>query len=312
MRSCVFLLAAVAFGGCDPSARGSSNGEPAAPPRTSAAYESCAGAAGCAEGARCVDGVCTLARSRLGDFHVAVGAHALAQGAINDSVQSYNAAVTQYEQEGLEVPADVFCAQGRALTEARMDPQKAEAAARVLHRCLLGVPGGSALYRRALADLAVLGEVGLEPTLLTRDEPADLYLTRAPSKPPLDALALSVSGDAKRAPSTYKTLLEALGSDDAKAKLAPCWESYWKATREDAFQVTLPFSYRLRLHEDDPSLDKAFLELGNVDEPGDPAQAAAQNCARGVAEEIAAEVAKGLKADQRWKANVTISLGQSG
>lgn len=306
----VFALvcgAAACLAACDPRAAASQKA--AEPAVTSAAYETCRAAADCAEGLRCTDGVCLAARSRLGDYHAAVGELSLERGAISEAVAAYNLAIAQYEQDGLAVPADVYCAQGSALTEARMDPQMAEAAARVLHRCMLDVPPGSALYRGAMANLAVLGEVGLEPKLLARDQPADLYLTRQPKKPPLDKLVLAVKGDLSRSKSTYEDFLKVLGADEAKAKLAPCWEAHWKETREETMRVTLPFGYRLRLHPDNPALDKASLALGEVEEPGSQAQAAAQNCVRGVAEELGTQLAAKLKKDQRWDANITISLG---
>src|SRR5574338_199662 len=52
---------------------------------------------------------------------------------------------------------------------------------------------GNQLRVQGLADLAMLGEAGLDPLALGRTQLADVYLTRAPQKPATDKLQVTVT-----------------------------------------------------------------------------------------------------------------------
>src|SRR5690606_7966858 len=143
-------------------------------------HETCARSADCASGLRCFDGTCRRTdQSVLGELHASIGDRALTSGDAAEAAEAYGAAVAQYEKEKLAPPADLLCAQGRALLQERgAAPRRLGIAARLLHRCLLGAPAGSSLRDRALDALATLTEHGLDPALIARAEPADAYLTR--------------------------------------------------------------------------------------------------------------------------------------
>lgn len=293
----------LATSGCDTAAK---SVVPMAEPATirSEVYETCAATDDCVEPLRCVDETCLLdSRSRLGDYHAAAGRRALAQGELEDAAKFYNQAVTEYEKDKRTPPADLFCEQGVALTAARDDRQMGEAAARVLHRCLLGVPPGSAFAQRALDSLAVLSEVGLDATLLARAEPADLYLTGQPAAPDLSGLKLKVSVDGSSRKKSIASLVTVLGDGAAMSKFAPCWLAHWKKTKVPLLKVEVPLDYRFRLDEDDEARDKAIIEAGS-----DSGTSEADKCVGRAALEIAMEAAKGMRDDTRWKKKFTISL----
>ena len=148
--SIVTVLAALAaLAACDSRATASNGAEVGKPGRLSSELESCGATAHCAEGLRCCDQVCKReARSTLGDFHAARGARAGAAGDIDAAIAAYAEALAAYEAEKLTVPPDVDCAYGHALVRARGTKDKAELAARVLHRCVLAIPVAVPLQAR--------------------------------------------------------------------------------------------------------------------------------------------------------------------
>jgi hypothetical protein len=306
------LVMMTAFAGCDSSARSTDPNERALfPEGESLANESCATSSQCSDELRCIDGVCLAGdRSRLGDFHAAAGRRALAAGDSAKAAQSYNSAVTQYEQEKLTPPVDVLCEQGMAMAEGRADAKLAEAAARILHKCILVVPGNSSLARRALNALASLTEVGLDPELLARNETADLYMTGQAEQPDLSSLVLKVSTEGKKNNKRgFASLVTALEAPASKQAMASCWQSYWKRSKKEQLRVVVPFEYRYILDEDDESRDRAILSVGELSSPSDADLAAASQCVVSAAGQVAAEVVKSMRDDTRWKTSVAIQIG---
>src|SRR5690348_15064612 len=186
----LFVLAACALAiGCDSRAKAS---DPAArDQKSSKEYESCAASVDCADGLRCFDHECRRTqRSTVGDYFAALGAHLRVKGDIEGAIDAYDRAVGHYDSEKVPLPPDVDCAYGAALAAGKANKAHAELGARVLHRCVLAVPVGSDLRRRALADLATLNDMGLDPLALGRSNLADVYLTRAPAAPETDKLVV--------------------------------------------------------------------------------------------------------------------------
>jgi hypothetical protein len=300
------LLALISFMGCDAKTK-SAQEAPAQPTvGTSRALESCGASADCAEGLRCIERRCaTIERSVLGDQYAAAGRAAIATGNTAEAIAQYQKALAQYESEVLEPPPDVICEQGRALVGARQDPQMAEAAARVLHRCVLGVPPGSSHARMAHDELAKLMLLGLNAELLSRKEPADLYMTGQAAKPSMDKLSIKVQGDEKNKRKSYQAVLDALSAGEFKGQVGPCWEANWKATQKKVLEVSLPVSYRFILDEDDESRDRAVL---SVEAPAGASEAA--TCVKAAVEAKLPEIAKSLREDTRWKATVSLRIGE--
>ncbi|MBZ0238662.1 MAG: hypothetical protein K8M05_40500 [Deltaproteobacteria bacterium] len=246
------LLSALAA--CDSRAT-AANGAAIRPDQLSRELESCGTTSHCAEGLRCWERVCQRAeRSALGDYQAARGARFLATNDIDSAIASYAEGLAAYESAKLTVPPDVDCAYGLALARARGKKDKAELAARVLHRCLLAVPVVGPLRAQALAGLAELGQVGLDPNQIARPQLADLYLTRAPSKPPIDKLQVTVTADPAPRGRTYALIPERLGEADARSALVACWEKNFAATQAKELSVKLPLEvkYRPSDYDDEP------------------------------------------------------------
>jgi len=295
--SCLFALS-----GCDPTAR-ANGGQGVDEAQISAEHESCSSSLDCTSGLRCLDGVCTnTARSVLGDYQGAAGDLALVNGDVDSAIEHYRAGVNQYEaEEKLKPPPALYCSLGNALTMARADAQLAEEAARVLHRCLLGAPAGSSLRAKALAHLAVLEEVGLDPIYLARTEPADRYLTKEARAPSADTLTVSASSDYRREKRTHTGWLAVIKSDAVKAKLIPCWEAHYKETRKEELTVSLPFKYSYRLDDYD-DFDRATLIITDHTGGGPSAK-----CIADVLKPLADEFSRKGE-ETTWKAKITIVI----
>lgn len=307
-KAIVFVAAMLSLVGCDSSARSSAQaGALVQAEGESLAYETCEATAQCADDLRCIGSTCQSGeRSRLGDYYAALGRRSVADpGAAS---RAYNLAVTQYEAENLSPPAELLCEQGVAMARGRDDSQLAEAAARILHKCILLVPLASAPGVAALDALASLGEVGLEPELLTRSEAAALYMTGKPAGPKLDDVALTVTGESSSKRRSYKSFLEALQSAPAKAQLVGCWHDYWKASKEEVLQLRVELSYSFILDEDDAARDRAAMKL-DPQAQTNPALRNAQVCAEKVVDAIATEFAKDSRDDARWKSGFVLRLG---
>ncbi|MDQ3368827.1 MAG: hypothetical protein M3680_25670 [Myxococcota bacterium] len=245
MKRLLLLWLALATGpalaACDTKATASDpQGGAARAEQKSREYESCGASLHCQDNLRCFDAVCRRsARSAVGDYYAAVGAAARSRGESDAAVAAYAQALGQYDAEKLGIPPDVECAYGSALAAGRAKKETAELAARVLHRCVLTVPAGSALRDAAFAQLATLAEAGLDPILLGAGKTADLYLTKAPARPTSDKLAIAVVATPPPTKS-FAALQDKLTSADLRAGLVACWDAHFAATKKDALTVTVP------------------------------------------------------------------------
>lgn len=248
-----FALALVA-GGCESKAT-TSGPTATAPARPSKELESCAATSSCAEGLRCLDQICVReARSMVGDYLAARGARALAGGDTASAIAAYAEASAAYEGEKLTVPPDLDCAWGQALVAARGQKDKAELAARLLHRCLLAVPPGGRLRAAALASLTELDKSGFDPKQLSRPQLADLYLTKAPSKPEPGSLSVTVAAAPTPKGKAWPVIAERLGRPDVKGALIGCWDAAYGAReqRELTARLAFKFVYIASDYEDEP------------------------------------------------------------
>jgi hypothetical protein len=307
---CLALTASLALVvACDPRAKaGNATKGGGSGSQLSTEYESCTSSLECVPGLRCADDICRSPKtSVVADYHAAAGRRALAEGKVDTAIAEYVEAVNQYKaDDDVEVPVALYCEQGSALVQARRDPEHGELAARVLHRCVLGTPNGSAIRRRALDDLALLGDVGLDPLLLARAEAGDRYLTKAPKRPPTDSLKVAVTGDVRTSSRSYQTFITQMQSPAMRDKLAPCWEQYWKATTKTALAVTVPLKHRFYegVYE---SQDGYKLYIGDAPAPADAALAAATMCVSSAMTEFAKEFKGGSGS---WGGDVVITIGE--
>ncbi len=307
---CLALTASLALAvACDPRAKpGNSSKGGGSGSQLSTEYESCSSSLECVPGLRCADSICRSPKtSVVADYHAAVGRHALKEGKVDTAIAEYVEAVNQYKaDDDVEVPVALYCEQGAALVQARRNPEHGELAARVLHRCVLGTPHGSEIRRRALDNLALLGEVGLDPLLLARPEAGDRYLTKAPKRPPTDALKISVTGDIHTNSRSYQAFVTQLQSPTMRDKLVPCWEQYWKATTKTTLAVTIPLKHRFYegVYE---SQDGYKLFVGDAPTPADAALAAATMCVSAAMNEFAKDFKGGSGS---WSGDAIITIAE--
>ena len=307
-------LAMLVVPACDPQAKpapGVARADVLGAGRTpSRERESCAATGDCEAPLRCVERVCRApASSRLGEYRWVAGEVAAGKGDFAHSVEQFAQAGSAFEADRLEPPPGLLCAYGAALRRRPDDPKAAEQAARLLHRCLLGSAPGSAEHRAALAELAELESLGLDPALLARDKPADTYLTRPPRKPA--SLEVQV---AQTTPARDKGYAAWIGgvvqSDEARRQLARCADDYWTATQRTRVQVALGVRYKGRYDEE----EEIFLPGGTFElEPaggGSEAEAAAGRCVKEVLAAQSVDYAR-KAAGGSWTGAVAVTL-QSG
>jgi len=274
MRVRIAIMVVVLFwalvSACDSHAKASdpagSRGE-----QKSKEYETCNASVACADELRCFDHVCKrAARSVVGDYFAALGAAARKKGDVEGAIDAYTRALGHYDTEKVPLPPDVDCAYGAALADAPSNKEHAELGARVLHRCLLAVPVGSALRDQALADLVRLNEAGLDPLTLGRTALADAYLTRSPAAPSSDKLGASVTGPGVPTKS-LDAITQKLGEAGPKGALAACWQAMNAATHKDTLtaSVGVKVTYTPSEYED---------EAGTFATKVDPADAPADQC----------------------------------
>lgn len=302
MRAAVLLVAAAApLAGCDTDARPAPAAAATADPdRLSREHESCGASAHCGDGLRCFDQRCVRGdRSLLGDYHAARAAVAEVAGDLPRALEAYGAALAAYDADGVTVPADLECGYGAALAAGRADKERAELAARVLHRCVAAAPAGSAMRAAALRQAALLDEVGLDPAHLGREQPADIYLSRAPARPRTEDLKVTVSATPTPTAKGWPDTAAALQA--ASAPLIACWEANYDAKGEAALTVGVPMksSYRDSGYDDEPSYYVTEIDP-KAPAPASPAEA----CVRDV---IAATV-KGMRGSGSWSATVSINV----
>lgn len=303
----VALLGAVA---CDPRANDGvtqAGVVPAAPPRApSRETESCAATADCESGFRCVDDVCRReTTSRLGEYHWTSGEVLAEKGKVADAVAAFQLAMTQFDTDKVEPPAGLLCSYGAALRRQKNDEKALEQAARLLHRCLLQTPPGAADRGRALRELVELEEAGLEPTLLSRDTPADTYLVRAPRRPQVSAVRVDVAQTAPHRDRGYAAWVKLVQAEDTVRLYRPCFERYVTDTSKTSLTVTMPLKLKAQLGDDDVYVG------GTLDIAPDPAaggpEAIAGQCVRDALAPVAATFARNGSSGS-WAGTITLSL----
>lgn len=264
-------------------------------------YESCGATLHCQENLRCFDNTCRrIARSAVGDYYAAVGAQSLKRGEVDVAIASYAAAINQYEAEKVAggVPPDVDCAYGAALAAGKSKKQSAELAARVLHRCVLAVPVGSALRFHAFEQLATLEGTGLDPLLLGAGKIADLYLTKAAARPASDKVQVSVAAMPEPKKS-FAAIKEKLTAPELRAPLVACWDQNVTATKKETLMVTIGVksSYVQSEYEDEAGVFVVKIEPPtSVD--------AAETCVRTAVE----PVLKATKMSDSFNTKLVITL----
>lgn len=252
-----FLLVVLAAAACDTRAT-ASNAADTPPERLSKELESCGKSDDCGAGLRCFAQVCQReARSVLGDYLAARAARATP---VDAAAEDYARAVTAYEDAKLAVPPDLDCAYGRALTRAKGKKDKAELAARILHRCVLATPAGSPQRAEALAALTELDPVGLDPGQIAKPALADAYLTRAPSRPSTDNLSITVTAEPPPAGKTFGLAIERLQAADLRGALIACWEKHAAEAGTLVARLPLKVTYRESEYEDEPGLYKTAMD----------------------------------------------------
>ncbi len=297
------LVSCLPLAACEAPVK-SSAAQSAAMQKSSQEMESCSSSGQCAEELRCIDATCqNLKRSRLGDFYAEAGRVAMLGIDPMEPSNQFNAAVAQYDSEGLELPIDVLCGQGSALAMARADIKLGEAGARVLHRCLLKTPPNSSIARSALQSLVSLSEAGLDPTVLARDEIGDLYLSgdAIVAEPAEVQVAFRDDGKAskKRGFGTLMTALQAAGSTSAMKDCFPSDE-----TTKGPIEVVLPFSFRYVMDEDDESRDRFLLSL----EIENQSPSLASSCIWNATQAVMDTLGKTIRDRGKWKSTVTVTL----
>lgn len=302
MLLCVLAASAVA---CDSRAK-ASDPSSVRSDQKSKELESCSTSSQCQDNLRCFDNTCKrTARSTVGDYYAALGAAQRARGDLENAIGSYNQALGHYDSEKIALPPDVDCAYGAALAAGKGKKEHAELGARVLHRCLLAVPVGSALRDRALVELAGLTDAGLDPLALGRTQLADVYLTRAPSAPATDKLAIAVTAAPPVTGKSFTTISDKLNEADPRSALIACWQAYNAATHNNAMSVTIPVAVKYTPSEYE---DEAGTYTTKIDPPGTMspgADASADACVRGVFEPAIKDL-KSLKDPFAAKVTVTI------
>ena len=308
MRRRLLLLALSAASACDPAVRTDSRaGAPSSSELRSRELETCSRSADCAGQLRCIDGVCRNPKGPVvAEIQVALGDRALAAGKAREAADAYGIAVTHYEKEKAQPPVELLCNHGRALVSDLGD--RGPLAARVLHRCLLGAPSGSELRRRALADVAVLVDLGLDPQLMARPEPASDYRLAAAPAPSVDALAVKVAVQSRSRAASLKRFQRLLDSrPEVKTGLAGCWKAHWEATRKNEMVVTISYRYGFELDAVD-DLEHTWLRAAEAEPPSDPPLAEATRCVRAAIDPIASAEGRKMNDEARWEAAVTFTV----
>lgn len=297
---CALLSLATA---CDSKATASDpqSGAPR-PEQKSKEYESCGASMHCADELRCFEQTCRrTARSTVGDFYASRGAQLRAKGDVEGAITAYTSALGHYDSEKVPLPPDVDCAYGGALAAAKTNKDHAELGARVLHRCVLAVPSASPLREKALAELAGLADVGLDPLLLGGGKPADLYLTKGPVKPATDKLAVTVTATPQPAKS-MAAISDAIGAQ--KSGLVACWETYNAASKKTDMTVNIDVKTGYIASEYDDVSGTWVVKLQPSTAPAGTPEAAADTCARSLVE----PALKGAKLAESFTSKVTITV----
>jgi hypothetical protein len=283
MRWIAFVtLALAAIAGCDSKAKAS---DPARAGEKSKEFETCGATMHCQDDLRCFDNVCRrTSRSTVGDYFAALGANARSKGDIEGAIDAYNRALGHYDAEKIALPPEIDCGYGAALAAGKSKKEHAELGARVLHRCILAVPPGSALRRQALLDLATLADAGLDPLALGKNGLADVYLTRNAS-PGTDKLEVKVTASPQPTGKTYQSIPDKIAEPELKAAMIACWQAYNSAAHKDAMAVTIGFksTYTPSEYEDESGVFGIKIDPPVALPAGSP-EAAADQCVRAAVE----------------------------
>jgi hypothetical protein len=284
MRNALFLLAVCALAACD--ARATTQAAPARVDLKSRELESCAASKDCQDGLRCFDQVCRRTdRSTQGDLQAAIAARAEATGDLEAALAAYAEAISRYGADNLKTPVEIDCAYGRALVKGKANRERAELAARVLHRCLQATPAGAPLRATTLASLAELAELGLDPAHLSAVEAADVFLSKAPSAPSSAKLTVGVSAEPTPGGKSWPVISARLGGTDLRPALVKCWEAYYAATKTPQLAVSMGLRAR---YIPDPEYDdegKWNLSVDETEGLTGP-DAAADSCVRAALEPV--------------------------
>lgn len=309
IRSVLLLASALAVvvlaAGCD--SRAASTDPQAAPPRAeqkSREFESCSATVHCADELRCFEQSCRrTARSVVGDYHAALGSALRGRGKLAEAAAAYTEALARYGADNIAVPPELDCAYGSALAANKGKKEQSELAARVLHRCLVAVPAGSALYGQALADLTNLAEVGFEPATLAKSTAADVYLTKAPARKGAEAVVITATANPMPSGKSFALVLDEVGKPELRGALLACWEAHAAATQKDELAVTFGVKAKfITDYEDEPNILAVTFEPGGA-AAGTP-EAAAEECVRKALEPI--KKTPGLKDSATTKLTVTM------
>lgn len=301
MRAWIAIIALAA--GCDTKASASDPQSSARPDQRSREYETCSASADCADDLRCFDQRCARTkRSTVGDYYAALGEEARAHGTHAEAIDAYKAALGFYDSEKVPVPPDVDCGYGAALAADRDNKDHAALGARVLHRCLRSAPVGSEERGAALRSLATLHHAGLDPLLLGADKEADQYLTKAPTGPSIDKIAVAVS--ALPQPKNFDTIAAAFADPATKTALVGCWQQLNTATKKTSLAATLAIKngYIPSDYDDEPGRYVWKIEDAPALPPGPAATADA--CVRGVVE----PALKALKINEGFTSKLTVLI----
>jgi hypothetical protein len=298
-------VVSILAGGCDSKASTAADPQAGAKPeQKSKEYESCGASMHCGDNLRCLDHVCRrTARSTVGDYYAAAGGVAHARGDHEAAIREYAQAVGQYKAEKLELPPDIDCGYGATLAAARSKRENAELGAKVLHRCVLGVPASGSLRERAMASLALLAEVGLDPLHLGGGKLADTYLTKAPQRPSTDKLTVSASASPATGSKSYALLSAKLVDAELKGPLVACWEAYSSASKKEVLAVTIPIKVGYNPSEYEDEAGSWYSKIGPATGLSGP-EAAADSCVRQVVE----PALKGLKFVDGFDTKVTLTI----
>jgi hypothetical protein len=295
---------------CDPRVQPASGETSAAVPGVapSAEGETCATTSHCANGLHCVEAVCRpLKSSRLGDYYQASGHAAVGRGDGAAASEAFGKAIGAYESANLPPPASLLCDAGMALRRKKGDAKAAEQAARLLHRCVLAAVPGTVDYRLALDELAALEPEGLEASLLAKDAPGDMYLTRPSARPVGEPKVEIAPGATPSRDKGYAAFITRAGAaPGVRNGLVDCWKAYSAAAQKPLLSVIVELKYRQVLGDDD-IVEGAKLELGGTPPAG--AEGAAHACVKAALAPVADEIAKDRSSSSgNWQGNVVVMV----
>lgn len=275
MRLRAALLCLLPAAACQPQAAGTAAPPVVQPARGEASREreSCASTADCEPGLRCVEQVCrNPVLSRRGEYYLTAGELAASKGDMPRANEFFTASALAFESDKIEVPPRLLCSHGAALRRQTGDPRAAEQSARLLHRCMLEAPPGSAEFRRATSELAELEALGLDPALLAKDKVADTYITRPAWRPASIAAEIERTTPPPPPAKGYAAWIDGLvNTDETRRQLGACYDLAL-APSKARVPVTVNVKYKGRFDED----EEIFLPGGTfeIETQGQDAKAA--------------------------------------